>query len=409
MSNAFNNFLGSVTNGLLGEGQPNMKDFRHASNLYVANTYARAPKVGFLYFLSFNFNDYVVRDAAWAKTGETDVGLLVRKVDLPKFKISTETVNQYNRKTKIQTKLEYEPVNIEFHDDNSDLTNGLWRNYYKYYYTDSTYGGSNDFTAASSPAKSSFVKQLFGGLSAPGGKKNKGSNASPPISQAFKDTKYGDSNYLYGLSSFQKDPFFRSIDIYVLHQQKFTQFTLVNPLVTDWAHDSLDQEQGSKTLHNKMTVTFENVFYQSGRITKGSGPGGFQNYYYDTSPSPLSIGGKGSNSLFGPGGIVAGTEAIFGENGAIAEGNYLGAALQTVTLLKNAANITKSSLVSEGYSIANGALNSIASGGNQPGGIGSQVAASISQNNPGAAIFFSGSNNSSVNGGVQASPVKTQK
>jgi len=407
MSNAFNNFLGSVTNGLLGDGQPSMKDFQHASNLYVANTYARAPKVGFLYFLSFNFNDYVVRDAAWAKTGENDVGLLVRKVDLPKFKISTETLNQYNRKTKIQTKLEYEPINIEFHDDNSDITNGLWRNYYKYYYTDSTYGGSNDFTQASSPAKASFVKQLFGGLSAPGGKKNRGSTAKPAGSQAYSDTKFSDNNYLYGLSSFQKAPFFRSIDIYVLHQQKFTQFTLVNPLVTDWAHDSLDQEQGSKVLHNRMSVVFENVYYQSGRIPE-SGSGDFKNYYYDTSPSPLSIGGKGSNSLFGPGGIISGTEAIFGANGAIAEGNYLGAALQTVTLLKNASHITKSSLIAEGYSMANSALGNLSRGGNQPGGAGSQAAAAISQTNPGAAIFFSGSDNPSINGQTKAKPVKTQ-
>ena len=209
MSNAFTNFLGNVTDGFLGNPSPTMKDRVHASNLYVANTYARAPKLGFLYFLSFNYNQNVVRDAAWAKTGETDVGLLAKKVDLPRFKISTDTLNQYNRKTKIQTKLDYEPINIEFHDDNSNLTSGLWRNYYKYYYTDSTYGGSNDFTVASSPAKSSVVKQLFGGLSAPGSKKNKGSTAKPAMSQAYSDTKFSSSNYLYGLSSFQKDPFFK--------------------------------------------------------------------------------------------------------------------------------------------------------------------------------------------------------
>jgi hypothetical protein len=409
MSNAFTNFLGSIGNGLLGNPSPNMKDYHHASDLYVNNNYARAPKAGFLYFLSFNFNDSVIRDANWAKTGETDVGLLARKVDLPKYKISTETINQYNRKTKVQTKIDYEPITIEFHDDNSDLTNRLWTNYFKYYYTDSTYGGYNDFTAASSPAKKSFIKQLFGGLSARGSKKVKGSPEPVNISAAFKDTKYENGQYAYGLDSFQKEPFFKSIDIYVLHQQKFTQFTLVNPLITDWAHDSLDQDQGGKILHNRATIVYEDVFYNYGKISKGSSSGQFEAYYYDTSPSPLSIGGKGSSSLFGPGGIIAGADAIFGENGAIAEGNYLGAALQTVTLLKNASNITKASLSSEGYSIANSVLNNLATGGNQPGGGRNQAIAAISQTNPGAGLIFTGSNSPANNGGITATPVKTQR
>jgi hypothetical protein len=406
MSNAFTNFLGDISSGLLGNPSPNMKDYRHASNLYVSNTYARAPKFGFLYFLSFNFNDFVIRDAAWAKTGETDVGLLAKKVDLPKFRITTETLNQYNRKTKVQTKLDYEPVTIEFHDDNSDITNGLWTNYYKYYYTDSTYGGYNDFTAASSPARASFIKQLFGGLSAAGSKKTK--KPDPVISSAaFQDTKYG-NNYAYGLDSFQKNPFFKSVDIFVLHQQKFTQYTLINPLITEWAHDSVDQEQGNKILHNKMTLTYENVFYNHGKIAKGTDSGQFQTYYYDTSPSPLSIGGKGSSSIFGPGGVIAGADAIFGENGAVAQGNYLGAALQTVTLIKNASNITKASLSTEGYSIANSVLGGLSTGGNQPGGGGNQASAAISQTNPGAALIFTNSNNPNLNGGIVATPVKTQ-
>ena len=53
MSNAFNNFLSGVTEGVFGNGA-NLKDYQHADRLYVRNTYARAPKVGFLYFVNFN-------------------------------------------------------------------------------------------------------------------------------------------------------------------------------------------------------------------------------------------------------------------------------------------------------------------------------------------------------------------
>ena len=128
MSNAFTNFLSGSGSGII------MKDFQHASRLYVDSTYARAPKVGFLYFTKFNLNSDADQDPNWTSNDRTDVGLLAKKVDLPKFTIANETMNQYNRKTVVQTKLTYNPISIELHDDNSDITQKLWVNYYKSYY-----------------------------------------------------------------------------------------------------------------------------------------------------------------------------------------------------------------------------------------------------------------------------------
>lgn len=400
MSNAFTNFLSGVAGGILDTGTT-MHDYQHANRLYVQNTYARAPKVGFLYFVAFNFGDGVIRDATWAKLGKIDAGLLVKKIDLPKFKITTETLNQYNRKTVVQTKLNYEPVSIEFHDDNSEITNGLWKNYYKYYYTDSAYGGADDLTAPPKSKPNGILKTMFGGLksSVRGSKKVKGSAAQVPNPPAFGDTKYDTTDYAYGFDSTQVTPFFKSIDIYVLHQQKFTQMTLVNPMVTEWSHSTLDQEQSSKTLTNRMQVTYEDVLYNQGKIEKGNAAGIFQAYYYDQTPSPLSIGGKGTSSIFGPGGLVAGATDIFGENGAIAQGNYFGAALQAAQLVKNAKNITKAGVISEGYSIAAGTLNNIARGNNQP---------APTNASPGLGIVINNfaSSNSSVNGTTPTTPFK---
>ena len=115
MSNSFNNFLTNNGNGVA------FKSYSHATKLYVDDNFARAPKFGFLYFVSFNINAPALSGSYWPANGQQDVGLLVKKVDQPKFKIATETINQYNRKTNIQTKITYEPVSIEFHDDNSCL------------------------------------------------------------------------------------------------------------------------------------------------------------------------------------------------------------------------------------------------------------------------------------------------
>jgi hypothetical protein len=339
MSNIFNAFLG----GVFGSAQGDMRDYAHANRLYVQNNYARAPKHGFLYFVHFNINKLALQKTSWAQNGPTDVGLLVKKVDQPKFSISNETINQYNRKTVVQTQIKYNPINIDFHDDNSDITRDLWQNYYQYYFRDSFY---NPTKSASGNASGSAY-----------------SNRS----------KYGRTDYAYGLNNFQIDPFFQSIDIYVLHQKKFSQFTLVNPLVTEWSHDTLDQEQGNKVLSNKMTVAYEAVYYNQGKIKKGAGSSQFTAVYYDNSPSPLSISGKGSSSLFGPGGIIAGASDIFGENGSLANANspldYLKVAIQANNLVKNAGQLTKGKLLSEVNNVTLNALNGVAANGRGPTGI----------------------------------------
>lgn len=354
MSNAFNDFLSSVASGASGGGGPNMKSYQHATKLYVDGGYARAPKFNHLYFVGFNINDGVVRDRSWLQSGVNEVGLLVKSASLPKFKISTEQMNQYNRKTLVQTKLNYEAVSMEFHDDNSEITNGLWKNYYRYYYTDSIYGGKDD-TVAPTPSQVSLGKKLFGGLLSPGRKRIKSPDPSS-VPEAYTNNKYKVTTYPYGLDNLQSIPFFKSIDIFVLHQQKFTQYTLVNPKIVSWDHDDVAQSESTKLMRNKMSVVYENVLYNNGSIGKGSRSGIFAEAFYDSSPSPLSIAGKGSPSLFGSGGIIGGIEDVFGENGELAQGNYLAAALQAATLIKNAGQITEQQLSAEGYSMLGAAV-----------------------------------------------------
>jgi len=259
MSNAFHNFLSNN-----GQGT-SFKGYSHATNLYVNGNFKNAPKFGFLYFVSFNINAEVIgNNSAWYNKGKDYVaGMLVKRIDMPKFKISTETVNQYNRKTKIQTKIDYEAVSVEFHDDNSEITNNLWTHYYKYYYADSNYGDAVG-----------------------------GSDSSP----AYGDTKYNERSNAYGFDTPKQIPFFRSIDIYVLHQGNFTKITLVNPIISSWDHDSLEQAGTSKILQNKMSLVYEDVFYNYGVIKENEDAQGYSAVYYDNEPGSLSVGGNIENS-----------------------------------------------------------------------------------------------------------------
>ena len=389
MANAFTNFLGGVVSGIFGDSG-DLKDYQHADRLYVKNTYARAPKVGFLYFVSFNINRNAIIDKNWdQRKGDRDVGLLVRRLDLPRFTVSSETLNQYNKKTIVHTKISYSNIVIDFHDDNSNLTTDLWKNYYNYYFRDGIYG-------------------------------NISSKIKP---KEYADTKYGTSDYAYGFDSYQSFPFLDSTDIYVLHKgkgpQDFTQYTLINPKITEWVHSDLNQDEGNKIMSSRMTLSYEAVTYKTGKIVKNKSPEGFAPVYYDTSPSPLSISGGIPGTLFGDNGIIAGAGQVFGENGswnrALSSGNpldLLGAAIQTRNLAKGVGQLSKAGLKAEGYSILNGALTGMATAGRdqvtQPGGLTQSIQAGLQQSgygtlgNVGVNLFSY--KNSSINGQTTARP-----
>lgn len=350
MSNAFTNFLGGVVSGIFNS-PANLKDYQHANRTYVRDNYQRSPKLSFLYYIVFNINPAATKSNEWNQKKKKDVGILVKKIDIPRFTVNTDVLNQYNRKTVIQTGIKYNPVSVEFHDDSNNITSGLWENYYKYYYADSAY--------------------------------DRGQKLKP---ESFSDTKYGSIDYAYGLNHTQTIPFFESVDIYVLHQKQFTQYTLLNPIITEWAYDNLNQDENGKTLTSRMQLAYENVLFRYGRIQKGAKPEGFSAVYYDTQPSPLSIGGKGTSSLFGPGGVIAGADSLLGILGKENKSplDFLQAAIQAKNLSQNIKNLSKAGLKQEGFSILKGALGNISATNNQPNGAGGIIRDAINSNNLGA-------------------------
>lgn len=365
MSSGFNNYLGK-------SGFTILKDYQHAARLYVDDNYAYIPKVGFLYFVQFNINPEAAQliDPSWAERDRLDVGVLVKRIDLPKYTIGTETLNQYNRKTIVQTKLSYGPVSVEFHDDSVNVINSFWKTYYKHYFADSNQSNT-----------------------------------------AFSDTKYKVTDYGYGLrNNGASIPFLESIEIFVLNFSRFTQYTLINPKITEWQHDSVNQSDASKILQNRMTVAYENVLYNEGDVKVGSKPENWALNYYDKTPSPNSIGGnpvnnptyvRGRSTFDQPG-----KSRVYGRIG----GNYKGInpLLDIASILaKNYVNrngLGKSK--STGYNIASGVLGAI--GNTAPGKYASppnsEYQPGILQLPGGIGINIFKGLNTSVDGKVRANP-----
>ena len=314
-----NNSMPSINNFLKGfqDGLPGMKDYQHASRLYIDNNFKLMPKQKFLFHVVFNTDETLFVDGFNANE-RYELNMLVKACDLPKYNMSMEEKTQYNKKMYTATRIAYEPVNITFHDDHADTVNAFWKKYYEYNIADSI-GMNNDLTI--SDTKDDYYN--FGNSRA--------------------TTKFGlDTPKQRG------KPYIKGIEIFVLHKQRFTSMTLVNPVIGSFSHDNLDQADGAGVMNNTMQILYETVIYKAGIINKNNVPG-FATVHYDNSPSPLSVLGGGTNSIFGPGGVVDGIGSVIRN---VNNGNILGAILGASNTYRNAKKIKKSDVKEELKGIA---------------------------------------------------------
>jgi len=341
-----NKSMPSINNFLQGfqDGLPGMKDYQHASRLYIDNNHKLMPKQKFLFHVVFNTDETLFQNGF--NSGERyELNMLVKSADLPKYDMSMEEKVQYNKKMYTATRIAYEPVNITFHDDHADTVNAFWKKYYEYNIADSI-GMNSDLTISNT--KDDYYE--FG--------------------DARKTTKFG-----LDTPKQRRKPYLKGIEIFVLHKQRFTSMTLVNPVIGSFSHDNLDQADGTGVLQNTMQILYETVIYKSGIVNKNNVPG-FATINYDNSPSPLTVLGGGTNSIFGPGGVVDGIGSVIRN---VNNGNILGAILSASNTYNNAKKIKKGDVKEELKGIAKDGVLEV---GKQAGSITNPV----SQFSVGAAI-----------------------
>lgn len=263
-----------------------LRDWQHAARLFTDDQFRLAPKTKFSFHVAFSINQAALRDANLVQRHRNEINMLVKNCDLPHFTMSTETLNQYNRKKNVQYTHKYNPINVVFHDDNMGVINQLWQNYYNYYYADS-------------------------------------SSAKDP--GAYNRTATKNFSYVsnaYGLDNSSTEPFFNYIKIYQMARHEYVGYTLHNPIISAWNHNKVDYNQNA--IHdNQMTLQYEAVSYETGDVTQGD-PEGFGLEHYDQTPSPLQ----------GAGGITSESPSFVGgptRNAA----EYINNAITTINSYQN--------------------------------------------------------------------------
>ena len=243
-----------------------LRDFRHAAKIFLPNRQANAPKVKFLFHVYFEINEQAYKPP----TGD-NFGILVKSVKLPSYKFDTETLNQYNRKRIVQTKIKYDPIDVVFHDDNQSQMTAMWNAYYQYNYADSI--NQADVLGVAGAGAKYQARNIY----------------NPSIA--------GDEAYGYRGGSTQDDgtkiPFFKDITVFGFWQQNFLAYTLINPIITNFSHDTYDYAEGGGVMSNTMTIDYETVTYNSGKMDANNPEEfvtGFGGANYDRAFSPLDTG-----------------------------------------------------------------------------------------------------------------------
>lgn len=315
MASPNTSFLDSLLN-TLGNPKGNLGSWQHAARTFQDDYFRLAPKSKFLYHVFFDINTSALKSLNLKYQHQNEIGLLVKSVDLPKFTLKTATLNQYNRKKVVTMDHDLMPINIKFHDDRSHIINTLWQNYYSYYFADPSSSKTPGAYARNAMKSSSYIK-----------------------------TKYG-------LDNNSSIPFFNKIVLYQLNKREYVSYTLINPVITAFSHDTPQSgDQGSAGAENNMTIAYEAVHYDIGSTRSGR-VNGFAVDHYDKMPSPLSAAGGGTSTLFGAGGVIEGASDILT---SLADGtafdspaNFLSTAITTVNTYQNAKRLTNAGLAVEG-------------------------------------------------------------
>lgn len=234
-----------------------LRNYNHGKKIFVDGNYRLSPKYGFLFYVEFDLNPAITQLSG---TTQQEMGMVVKSVGLPKFTIDNRIQNAYNRVNVVQTKIKYDPITINFHDDQNDLVRQFWYDYYSFYYRDSDYSD----TLYTQRSKYSARPVTEWGYSP---------RPVPSYSSGYQPQQY---------------QYIQAIRIYSMYQKNFSEYTIVNPTITAFRHGDHDNAQ-NEILHHEMTVAYEAVKYKTGYVTHNN-MNGFINLHYDTRPSILSTG-----------------------------------------------------------------------------------------------------------------------
>lgn len=207
-----------------------------ASNFHLtSDSWDGVPKPKFLYYIRFVRSNAGTSGNDWAK----GIGVLAKNIDRPKVNFETETLNQYNKKRVVQTRVEYEPVSFTFYDTVDNKVLHMFEDYFRYYYGDPNNTRNTDWS--------------WDVMSAEMNQGSAGWGFIPPTG----------TNNTY---------FFSHIELYYIYGGYYSRYDLMNPKVKSFQPSDMSYTE-SDGAEITMQFEFEGYAYQGNNIALSSQAG----------------------------------------------------------------------------------------------------------------------------------------
>lgn len=174
----------------------------------------------------------------------TEISSLVRKATLPDVTFKTETKNAYNRKKVVNTGLEFSPVTITVMDTVGNEWLGTIMNYFSYHYMNVRNKSDPVSDARNMQDPPSSIETTAGTSF------GKTTNADGQAAFTFNSNSYG-----YNPNA--NPNFFERIDFILYHGNKGVQYSITNPVLTQFKIDDLDYAS-SDIMSFELTFAYEN-------------------------------------------------------------------------------------------------------------------------------------------------------
>jgi hypothetical protein len=297
-----------IIQGLLST--PSLRDWQHASKIFTPGSFALVPKFSFNFYVYFDYDPQPFGLQTPTASAQL-IGALCKSAQLPKFTFEHKTLNAYNRADKIQTKVKYEPVTLKFHDDSSDVIRNFWYDYYSFFYRDA------DYSPEIYQMKTKYHER----------QKDKWGYTPRPEANGYINGFGGVNVQNGGLGETNYNPL-RAIRIYSMSRKNFSEYVLLNPMITSFQHGE-HQMEGSGLMEHQMTIEYQAVKYYKGKVSEQEFSSSFL-LLYDQTKSPLQQAGFGS-SIFGAGGVADGFNTIGND---LASGNGAAALLNSARIIQ---------------------------------------------------------------------------
>tara|TARA_B100001057_G_scaffold437696_1_gene469680 strand:- start:7908 stop:9737 length:1830 start_codon:yes stop_codon:yes gene_type:complete len=178
------------------------------------------------------------------------LGFICKQVDLPRFQIQYEMMNQYNRKKPVIKKIDWNPIQISMHDTADNLAWRFWNAIYQYHFLEASLTEPAGSSAQGSASKINFANNMLA----------QDDYFTSTQHHGLRPLKSGTGSLADGYSVGTNHKPIKELKLFQVYNGKYNLIRFIHPMCIAAEHSAGDYAS-SEPFEINMQFAFENVIY----------------------------------------------------------------------------------------------------------------------------------------------------